>query len=139
MKMYVLYLYIISVTYGCHFQVWQNHIKCLLKEVVTQLFPVSISHNAEKIQLHSPAVAELHSGKHVFLILLLQQKCGIKCLIKWIYYLCHFSRSTSLAVLLNNSHHMGAVSFIILCSENVSIALSYSNLYVIIIKSFLSL
>ena len=90
-KMCVLYLYIISVTYACHYQVWQNHINCLLEELVTQLFPVSISSSAEKIQLHSPAVAELHSGKHVFLILLFQRKCGIKCLIKWIYYHCHFS------------------------------------------------
>ena len=73
-KMYVLY---VSVTYGYHFQVWQNHINCLLEELVTQLFPVSISPSAEKIQLHSPAVAELHSGKHVFLILLFQRKCGI--------------------------------------------------------------
>ncbi len=137
--MYVLYLYIITVTYACDFQVQQNHIKCLLKQLVTHLFPVSISHNAEKVQLHSPAFAELHSGKHVFLILLFQRKCGIKCLIKWIYYLCHFSRSTSLAVFLNYSHHMGAVTFFILCSENRSIALSYSNLCVIIIKSFLSL
>ena len=75
--MYVLYLYVISVTYACYFQVWQNHINCLLKELVTQLFPVSISLSAVKIQLHSPAVAELHSGKHVFLILLFQRKCGI--------------------------------------------------------------
>ena len=78
-KMYVLYIWL-SVNYGCHFQVWQNHINCLLEELVTQLFPVLISPSAEKIQLHSPAVAELHSGKHVFLILLFQRKCGIKCL-----------------------------------------------------------
>ena len=73
-KMYVLYIWL-SVTYGCHFQVWQNHINCLLEELVTQLFPVSISPSAEKIQLHSPAVEETHSGKHVFLILLFQRKC----------------------------------------------------------------
>ena len=47
-KMCVLYLYIISVTYACHFQVWQNHINCLLEELVTQLFPVLISPSAEK-------------------------------------------------------------------------------------------
>jgi hypothetical protein len=45
--MNVLYIWLF-VTYGCHFQVWQNHINCLLEELGTQLFPVLISPSAEK-------------------------------------------------------------------------------------------
>ena len=84
----------------------QNHINCLLKQLVTQFFPVSISPFCWKNRTSFPSSCGITvrvSNKACVSDSTISEKMWHKCLIKCIYYLSF--QQNLLAVLLNSSHH----------------------------------